>query len=269
MDGGDLAIGGVGAGVGTDTGISSSSGRRALLESMRYWFRFIERCVQDRLDTERFESFARLVYAKHRLPPIILAGLFLRPQPHNRDSPDPRIPPYLKSLDGLGYIDTPATLRALYEFSSCHVLVDKQLASTTGQDGGSGDDENNKVVGEGEDASVKESDKNKRKRKPLRWRNSYWLEEATFYRLTKLVVEGRAVRDTKAALQIARILSQWMALFTAASATFTADLLAQTQQRLQEEMGSSRAGLVALLLRLSENLAFVSAISKPRAKGTC
>ena len=214
----------------------------ALRSALVYWSQFVLQCIAKRLDTQRFEEFVRLVYAQHPLPPVAIADFFLRPQPTNNYNLDPRIPSYLQVLSRLRYIDTPSILKALYKYSSSHAQ------SQTGT----------------EEQNSKEPAK-----KLTRWGNSYWAEEVIFYSLTKSVVEGRAIHDSKTALEVVKTISKWMTLFTTTSTAFAADMLGQLQtSQVQNEMESARAAFVALLLRLCENDVLVKAVSKPFAKGT-
>ncbi|KAM5342665.1 hypothetical protein ACJ41O_013631 [Fusarium nematophilum] len=220
----------------------------AMRTALQYWIQFVARCISQRLETDRFEAYVRLVYAQHPLPPAIVADFFLRPQPSNDDSLDPRIPPYLQVLTQLGYVDTPSILKALFKYSSSHAQAQaQQQQANDGQ----------------------EKNENSQSEKPTirRWKSSYWAEEVIFYSLTKSVVEGKAIPDSRTALEIVKIISKWMALFTAASAAFAADMLGQLHTaQAREEMESARAALVALLLRLCENEILVKAVSKPFAK---
>ncbi|KAG5655855.1 hypothetical protein KAF25_000775 [Fusarium avenaceum] len=240
-----------------DNSAVAGDSMRAALE---YWAQFVARCISQRLETDKFEAFVRLVHDQHPLPPALVADFFLRPQPTNDNSLDPRIPPYLQILTKLGYVDTPSILRALYKYSSSHAHVQsqqQQLGGSTGKEGEK-DDEKDK----GQEKENSQPDK-----KITRWKNSYWAEEVLFYGLTKAVVEGRAIRDSKTALDVAMIISKWMELFTTASTAFATDMLAQLHTaQVKDEMESSRAALVALMLRLYENDILVVAVSKPFAK---
>ncbi|CAI6100418.1 unnamed protein product [Clonostachys chloroleuca] len=250
MDGGSVAQKPAGASI-----------PRAVREALAYWGVFINQCICKRLETDRFESFARLAYMKHPLPAAAIADLFLRPRPNNDESLDPRIPPYLQVLNNLEYTDAPSTFRALYKYSSSHALVERQQLPPNGEEENKakdGADGEGKGSGEGE--SKENSDK------PLRWRNSYWAEDHIFYAITRSIVEGRAVRDSTTALEVVEILSKWMGLFTAASAAFATDLLGEMQSA-QVEFESSRAGLVAVLMCLRDNPALLHAIARPIAKG--
>ncbi|KAK7425449.1 mediator complex subunit [Neonectria magnoliae] len=219
----------------------------ALQAALSYWADFVARCIARRLETDRFEAYVTLVHSKHPLPPVAVADFFLRPQPSNHDSLDPRIPPYLQVLAQLGYIDTPSILKALFKYSSSHAQAQAQPQNTAQTDG---------------------PDKNKPAKPPItRWESSYWAEEVIFYSLTKSVVQGRAIPDSRTALDVVKIISKWMALFTSASTAFAADVMEHVQtSKAREDMESARAALVALLLRLCENEILVKAVSKPFAK---
>ena len=231
---------------GETIALPQGSSAGVLRESLAFWTEFVSRCIRERLDTHRFQTFVRLVHDEHPLPPAAVADLFLRPQPNNCYSLDPRVPPYLHVLSDLGYIDAPAILRALYRYSSSHILIESHQSS------GQQSDEHNK--GKKEDT-------------PLRWKSSYWVEEVMFFRLCKLVHEGQAVRDTHTALEVVKIVSKWLALFTQASSAFAADLLAE-MHNLQLEMESARAAFVPLLLRLTDNPSLLKVIGRHVAKGT-
>ena len=76
------------------------------------------------------------------------------------------------------------------------------------------------------------------------------------------------MQDVKTALEVVRIISKWMKLFTAASSAFAPDMLGMVQEpQIKEEMESARAAFVALLLRLCESDIIYKAISKRFAKG--
>ncbi|KAK7409684.1 mediator complex subunit [Neonectria punicea] len=219
----------------------------ALQAALSYWADFVARCIARRLETDRFEAYVTLVHSKHPLPPVAVADFFLRPQPSNHDSLDPRIPRYLQVLAQLGYVDTPSILKALFKYSSSHTQAQAQPQNPTQTDG---------------------PDKKKPAKPPItRWESSYWAEEVIFYSLTKSVVQGRAIPDSRTALDVVRIISKWMALFTSASTAFAADVMEHVQtSKAREDMESARAALVALLLRLCENEILVKAVSKPFAK---
>lgn len=220
-----------------DGSVQVTSG--ALREPTAYWSKFIARCIAERLDTDRFEEFVPLVYSQHRLAPIFIADLFLKPQPSNNVSLDPRIPPYIKVLSRLGYVDAPSILWTMYKYSSLHAQL--RLSQ-------SGDD--------------------KDEARTRCWRISSWAEEVMFYHVIKTVVEGSAFRDSRAALVLVRSMCKWMDLFTSASTAFAADVLGEIQSsQVRDEMDVARAAFIPLLLRLVETPSLVKVISKPVARG--
>lgn len=224
----------------------------ALRDSVKYWSNFVSRCLTKRLDASTFEDYVQLVQSKHRLPPEIIADLFVRPMKSNCVSPDPRIPPYVSVLTKLRYTDAVSILRALYRYSSLHALVPEQAQHN-----------GNEVNGEG-------ATKQDAKQAPsIRWTSSSWFEEVMFYHVIKLLVEGTVFRDSRTALELIHISSKWMSLFTTASNAMTADMLGGSLQdpQVRHEMETAWGALVPLVLRLVDNAAFVKIISQPSAKG--
>ncbi|KAG5978763.1 hypothetical protein E4U55_005966 [Claviceps digitariae] len=235
----------------------SISARRALRDAAQYWSKFVAKCILQRLEIKRFNEFIPLVHSQHPLPPILVAELFLRPQPDNDVSLDPRIPPYIQALSQHGYIDAPSILRALYKYSSLH----SQLGLTAAQSG----TQHSRVNKEGQTCANGANEK-----RPLRcWRSSSWVEEVMFYHVIKTMVEGTAFRDTRAALQLCHVISKWMELFTLVSSSFAADVMGDPQQnhQLRDDLEVARAAFLPLLLRLVETPLLVKAIGKPFAKG--
>jgi mediator of RNA polymerase II transcription subunit 5 len=204
------------------------------------WAKFISRCIATRLDFDKFESYVPFVQSKHPLPPTVIADLFLRPQASNNDSLDPRIHRYLQTLANLKYVDTPSILKALYKYSTSH----SQCQSAP--------------LNPGAEPS-----------KPVtRWRSSYAAEEVIFYRLTKAVAQGVAIQTTRDALELAKIMAKWIALFTSASIAFAADVMGNLESpQAKDDMESARAAFVALLLGVCENQVVLKTMSRRFAKG--
>ncbi|PNH63294.1 hypothetical protein VD0001_g9183 [Verticillium dahliae] len=217
--------------------------RSAQQIALSRWQKFIAKSLAKRLDPEQFESYAPILYSKHPLPPVIIADLFLRPRSGNRQFLDPRIPQYLQSLSKLRYIDIPSVLKGLYRYSTSHT----QAHPAEGQ----------APEGDGEATRL------------IRWGSSYGSEEVMFYRLTKAVAQGAAIQDAAVALEIARIMSKWMTLFTDASTAFAVDPMGQMQaNQARDEMDCARAAFVALLLGVCENQVVLKALSRPQAAAT-
>lgn len=231
-----------------------AAARAALQEAAKYWSSFVARCISQRLENDRFQEFVQLVHAKHPLPPVIVADFFLRPQPSNHVSLDPRIPPYIMILTQLGYVNAPSILRVLYKYSALHVH-DKTAEQR---------------AADAEQAGKKEGDEHEdgeKDRKTVHWQDSSWAEEVMFYHVIRTVVEGSAFSDDKTALELVGIICKWMELFIAANATVTADMLAEKDSRQGiADLETARAAFVPLLLRLVDNEILVRVISKPFAR---
>ncbi|KOS18361.1 Mediator of RNA polymerase II transcription subunit 5 [Escovopsis weberi] len=221
----------------------------ALHAAVTFWTDFVAKCVSQRLETAQFEVLVQIVYSKHALPAGAIADFFLRPQPSNCVSLDPRIPPYIQVLTQLRYVDAPSILRALYKYSTLHSQVPDLTAR--GPD-------------HGQDRNLEQG----RGPAPTRWKGSSWAEEVMFYHVIKLLVEGSALRDTQAALDMVAIISKWMALFASVSTIYATGMLMELQDpQLRHEMDVSRGAFVPLLLRLVDNEALVKALGKPSARG--
>ncbi|KAI8174113.1 Mediator of RNA polymerase II transcription subunit 5 [Colletotrichum sp. SAR 10_65] len=208
--------------------------------ALKQWNEFIAMSLATRLDPDKFESYVPFLQAKHPLPPSVVADLFLRPQPHNHESLDPRVPRFLQVLSDLNYIDTPSILEALYKYSTSRAHSREAAQASNG----------------GNPTS-----------QTLRWASSYSAEEVMFYRLTKSVAQGTAIPNTETGLAIAKIMASWIALFTDAATAFTVDVMGQLQNsQAREEMESARAAFVALLLGVCENHTVMKAFGSPEAK---
>ncbi|KAJ0349523.1 hypothetical protein KNSL1_004595 [Colletotrichum chrysophilum] len=208
--------------------------------ALKQWNEFIAKSLATRLDPDKFESYVPFLQAKHPLSPSVVADLFLRPQPHNHESLDPRVPRFLQVLSDLNYIDTPSILEALYKYSTSRAHSREAAQASNG----------------GNPTS-----------QTLRWASSYSAEEVMFYRLTKSVAQGTAIPNTETGLAIAKIMASWIALFTDAATAFTVDVMGQLQNsQAREEMESARAAFVALLLGVCENHTVMKAFGSPEAK---
>ncbi|KAF6845347.1 Mediator of RNA polymerase II transcription subunit 5 [Colletotrichum musicola] len=204
------------------------------------WSEFIARSIAHRTDPEKFATYVPFLHVKHPLAPAAVADLFLRPQPHNHESLDPRVPRYLQVLSDLGYIDTPSILKALYRYSTSRA--------------------------HSRDAAQASNGENQTPRTP-RWASSYAAEEVMFYRLTKSVAQGTAIFNGEKAIEVANVMAKWIALFTDAATAFTVDVMGQLHNsQAREEMESARAAFVALLLGVCENQVVLKVLSNPEAK---
>jgi len=204
--------------------------------SRSQWAEYMSKCLLSRLSVEEFSDSAPAFYRKHPLPPAVLADICLRPQPSNHESLDPRIPRYLQVLTQHGLVDTQSILYALYKYSTSHSYMPP--AGTEAQD---------------QPAS--------------RWANSYTPEENMFYRLSKAVRLGKAIKSTGEALGICGLMAKWMTLFTTAAAAFAQDVMGQLQNnQSRDEMEATRAAFVMFLLAVCEDEKVLLGLSRPAAK---
>ncbi len=219
-----------------------------LSSAVDQWSKFLSHALATRLSPDDFASFAPLLYAKHRLPQVAIADLFLRPVPDSESSLDPRIPQYLQGLLKLDLVDSSSVLRALYKYSSSQAQSQSNPAgSTTAANG--------------------HAQENQKKKTP-RWTHSYPAEETIFYRLAKTVAQGDGVKSNVQAAQVLLILSKWITLFADAATAFSGDAFGTLQSmRAKEDMESSRSAFIVLLLGVCENHHALDTLSKPSAKG--
>ncbi|KAI7781574.1 mediator of rna polymerase ii transcription subunit 5 [Diaporthe eres] len=247
--------------MGDSGGTNAASRHEQAATSRREWERFLQRCLVQRLDFDKFAEYAPLLHARHPLGHGPVADLVLRPTSWNKYTLDPRVPHYMQTLLDLGLVDTPAILAALYRYSTCHVLlaVDPHRKQGNGEADGGGD----KPAGPAGKNEV------------TRWQSSFSSEEVIFYRLTKAVAQGLAIRNSRDALDVSAVMARWMTLFTAASAAFQADdddvimggAGSKASQQRRDDMDNSRAAFVMLLLGVCENPVVLQALGKPFAKG--
>lgn len=247
--------------MGDSGGTNAASRHEQAATSRREWERFLQRCLVQRLDFDKFAEYAPLLHARHPLGHGPVADLVLRPTSWNKYTLDPRVPHYMQTLLDLGLVDTPAILAALYRYSTCHVLL---AADPHGKQGdGEADGGGDKHAGAAGKNEV------------TRWQSSFSSEEVIFYRLTKAVTQGLAIRNSRDALDVSAVMARWMTLFTAASAAFQADdddvimggAGSKASQQRRDDMDNSRAAFVMLLLGVCENPVVLQALGKPFAKG--
>jgi mediator of RNA polymerase II transcription subunit 5 len=219
--------------------MDAPAGIAALPAALDQWRRFLSLAIAKRLDPDNFEAYVPLLLSKHPLPPTLVADLLLRPSTSNKDSLDPRVPQYLQVLLSLRCVNITSILVALYRYSTLHAQSQMDIPDANAA--------NNR----------------------LRWRNSYSSEEVIFYRLTKAVAHGSGIKTEKEALETAKVMAKWMALFSAASASFGADVMgALHSSQAKDEMESARAALVMLLLGVCENQMVLNALGRPLGAGT-
>lgn len=256
-----VAAVGVGMGAGTTPSVAGAASSSAVVLAAReqQWVRFFAHAIASRLDPDTFAQYVPLLAAKHPLPPTVVADLVLRPTPGNSDTLDPRVPKYLQSLFELRIVDVPSVLRGLYRYSTSHAQAGSQghEADRKAKEDREHPNGEKKQVGDGGREGAKVP----------KWSSSYSAEEVIFYRLTKAVAQGAAIKTTRDATEVAAVMARWMNLFTAAAAAFAEDVMGQLHSpQNREEMESARAAFVLLLLRVCENPVMLAALGEPFAK---
>lgn len=238
-------------------------------EAYAQWEKFFNRALMKRLDLDKFADFAPILKGRHRLGPVPLADLFLRPTPWNRWTLDPRVPHYLQTLLDQRMVDVPAVLAGLYRYSTAHEVVGGQQGVGEQQQ----DEKNKGIKSEGDEGD--DSKQPIKKKEIVRWQSSFSSEEVIFYRLTKAVAQGTAIKNSKDAVDISIVMARWMSLFTAASTAFVThdedvimgDATDSASRQKRDDMDNARAAFVMLLLNILENPIVLQALSKPFAKG--
>lgn len=259
------------------------------------WTTFFDKALEKRLDMDKFADWAPIMKERHGavVGPVLLADVVLRPTRWNTWTLDPRVPYYLQTLLDLGMVDVPAVLAALWRYSTAHGFLSLGVAgSGAKENGGDAKEHENEAFTmagikreDGADESKNEGSDDKTtkeggaRKKLVRWQSSFTSEEVIFYRLTKAVAQGAAIKTGKDAVDICAVMARWMALFTTASATFAAhdeDVLMggtgagtsenSPSRQKRDEMDNARAAFVMLLLGVCENAIVLQALSKDFAK---
>lgn len=220
--------------MGIDTEPATTRARRDNAEAVAEWTKFLDRCLSQRTDPDIFASYVSVLSSQNPLPPAAVADMVLKPQPRNQHSLDPRMTRYLTVLTEQKLIDTPSVLNALYKFSTSHTQAEAAGHPPSGA--------------------------------ASRWKSSCGPEETIFYRLTKAVGLGTGIRSAREAIEVCKIMAKWMTLFTSAAAAFSQDVLGQVHSaQSRDDMETSRAAFVMLLLATTENQKILQALSQPFA----
>lgn len=244
------------------------------------WAQFLDHALRQRLDPDRFAAFVPQLQARHPLGAGPVADLCLRPSPWNRYTLDPRMPLYLQTLLDLRLVDLQAVLAGLFRYSTAHAVVGKTgttVQANGHQTKGKGVKSEGGGGGLGSEEDEDQKDTKEGVKAVVRWQSSFTSEEFIFYRLTKAVHAGTAIRNSRDAAEVCVMMARWMALFTAASAALPPvhddhDALmgagaGSPTERSRLNLDDSRAAFVMLLLGVCENNVVLGSLGKPFAKG--
>lgn len=217
--------------------------------SVAEWSKALALAEKRRLEPERFAEYARILYAKHALPPALIADLLLRPTEYFKDSPDALKRAYLQELKTQGRVNTAAMLGALYKYSAAHTRAQSAALAS--------------------DGTNKEHDGGRQKpRKIVRWTNSYEFEETLLLRLAKAVDQGSEIKTSKHVFDVARVLPKWMTLYTEAAAAVSRDMFGSLHGlQVKDETERSRNAFILFLFAFSQDQVVLSRLSRPSFKG--
>ena len=203
---------------------------------IRTWALFFDRCLENRLSSELFDTAVAQLHSKSPLPGRKLAAVLLKPRSANAVSPDPRVIIYLERLLALKKVDASDVLSSAFQYSN-------DRPSRTGDDGHSKDDQS-------------------------RWQNPPELEEIVFHRLHKAFSSGeRPVSNAEAARTLA-VASGWMsAMVTSHTSDSMIQAMAGIQQQPQQQSINVREALGMLVVGLIENPRILQLLIKEELKG--
>ncbi|KAB5563076.1 mediator complex subunit Med5 [Coniochaeta sp. 2T2.1] len=218
-------------------------------DALQQWRHFLSQCFLKRLDPAKFDSLVPVHQSRSPLSPILVADILLRPDARNSYAPDPLATPFLDVLLRRRSVTPAAVLFALARYSSLRQPQARQ-------------DEEEHADG-GADGKKASSEK-----PSMRWANSFVVEQVIFMRLAKAVKDEDAVKNMKDAVDVIKILVQWMALFTDMAAAFAEDVMGAVHgNNVKIEVECSRSAFVLLLSTICENPAVLSALSGMSAQG--
>ncbi|KAK0635373.1 mediator complex, subunit Med5 [Bombardia bombarda] len=227
----------------------------ATATSVAQWGKFLSRAESQRLDPDKFASFAPMMHSKYPLPRPLIADLLLRPTKSCQESLDPRVHQYLQALLKHKLVDTTSVLWALAKYSTTHTQARAGAADEP-------------IREHGPNKKRKQSQQlQQQQHKIARWRNSYGSDEVVFYRLGKTLSQGPGIKSTREALDVARMLAKWVVLFNDAAATFARDAFGAIHSlQADEEMDNSRGAFLIYLLSVFENPVVLATFSRPISK---
>jgi hypothetical protein len=247
-----------------------SSFRTNKVHTMDEWSKFLIHSLEARLSPDKFSKFSALLYSKHPLPPWRVADILLRPLPtidtadgSSSSSLDPKIPQYVQKLllrsvtDGdVDILDVPSVLRGVLRYSSFRPPTTPATAGehtkAVGSSTGSGDEAGRTGTGDA-----------------LRWgKANYVQEEALMYGLAKAVSSGARPQNGQEAIDLIRMLTEWMKVLVAADVTD--DMMQQIGGAVEMHAAEALAVMIAvgtLLVAASENLKVVRVLEKGCPQG--
>ncbi|PBP18258.1 mediator complex subunit Med5 [Diplocarpon rosae] len=204
------------------------------------WQQFRDRCIETRLDVELFTTYVELLKTQEPLPASQIAQIFLAPREDNDNALDPRVARYVQTLLSLELFNVPTLLRGLWKVSSFRLQEEGRVQDK--------ETENKKAEGgvDGKAGKV--------------WLNSYTTEETMFYRITKYISSGAALRDLQETVELINACISWME--TVISATHAAHQMLNLAPTRAAEMAAQHMALGTLVVSVVENTQVQHALGK-------
>ncbi|KAI6247282.1 Mediator of RNA polymerase II transcription subunit 5 [Erysiphe necator] len=190
------------------------------------WRTLLERCLASRLETDEFSKYATLLYERSPLSSSRICSIFLSPILQNNYCADPKSIRYTICLLGLGYIDIPNILNALWHYSTCRAIATQ--------------------ISVEEEQNV--------------WVNSFTAEETIFYRLAKAISSGSVPKMIREAVETIKACTKWMEGAVLASRS-QHDLPTRLPYQIAE-MNAQNMALGTLVVSIVESSIVQTAISK-------
>lgn len=192
---------------------------------LKAWHTLLERSLIARLEPDDFTLNANILYQHNPLSSARICSLFLSPALQNNYCLDPKALRYTLRLLSLGFIDIPNILIALWQNSTCRVLVTGILPEERKQ-----------------------------------WINSFTAEETLFYRLAKVISSGSMPKMIKEAVETVSTCTLWME--GVISATRSQHELPTLSRSQTAEMNAQNMALGTLIVSVVENGLIQNAISR-------
>jgi mediator of RNA polymerase II transcription subunit 5 len=203
---------------------------------VKEWALFFDRCLENRITAEQFDSVVPLLHIRSPLPGRKIAELLLKPRAAAVISFDPRILIYVERLLALKKVDASDVLASAFQFS-------KDRAARAGE-----------VLNP---------------YNPPRWSNPPELEEVIFHRLHKAFSGDHMERPATNAegFRTLCIVPVWMsAMVTSHTGDSMMQALAGIQQHQQQSI-NLREAMGMLLVGLMENPKILQLLTKDELKG--
>lgn len=194
---------------------------------LQEWGVFIERCLENRIRSEKFDIFAQKLHARSPIEGKYLIGLLLRPRSVGCELMDPLVPTYFDRMLSQGYVDAADALTSTFRWS-------KDRPAKDGADDLDGKSE-----------------------KPQK-HNAETVDELIIHRLTRAFVNGERPQNPTEVCRSLKIMTKWMAAQNKNSMLHAMNGTAEPEQ-IQQII--TRDALGQLMIALLENAKVVGVMN--------